>query len=115
MIDEKKIEEAIREVYDSNAIFRKYDQVEIAFKAGIDWLLDNLKHPMSESPKMGDLVLIVRNIEQYELRHENRNVNPAFTHELDFHDNWETMYAKNPEYEYWINVNEIIDLLKKKI
>lgn len=24
-------------------------------------------------------------------------------------------YAKNPEYEYWINVNEIIDLLKKKI
>ena len=94
------------------------DQAAIArvsFKDGVNWLLDNLKHPMSESPKMGDLVLIVRNIEQYELRHENRNVNPAFTHELDFHDNWETMYAKNPEYEYWINVNEIIDLLKKKI
>lgn len=51
MIDEKKKEEAIHEVYNSNAIFRRYEQAEIAFKAGINWFLDNLWHDASEEPK----------------------------------------------------------------
>ena len=67
---------------------------------------------MSESPKMGDLVLILLDMEQYELKHGNRNVSIGFAHELDFHDNWERFYAKNPEYKYWISVDEIDDLLK---
>lgn len=115
MIDKEKVEEVAwktaEDNFDCDAVICGIN----CFKEGINWLLGNLKHPMSENPKMGDLVLIVRNMEQYEQKHGNRNVNLAFTHELDFHDNWETTYAKNPEYEYWININEIIDLLKKKL
>lgn len=51
MIDKKKINEAIHEVYNSNAIFRRYEQAEIAFKSGINWFLDNLWHDASEEPK----------------------------------------------------------------
>lgn len=112
MIDEKKIEEtAEKESYKIWCSDTRDFYVE-GFKTGINWFLDNLKHPMNENPKMGDLVLIVRNMEQYELKHGNRNVDLAFTHELDFHDNWGATYAKNPEYEYWVSVDEIIDLLK---
>lgn len=57
MIDEKKKEEAIHEVYNSNAIFRRYEQAEIAFKAGINWFLDNLWHDASEEPKDKSAIL----------------------------------------------------------
>lgn len=121
MIDEKKIEKAAKtslndclhkkKMEHEIVILGRGDYIE-AFKAGINWFLENLAHPMNESPKMGDLVLIIYDMEQYELKHGNRNVSIGFTHELDFHDNWERFYAKNPECKYWISVDEIDDLLK---
>lgn len=105
MIDEKKKEEAIHEVYNSNAIFRRYEQAEIAFKAGINWFLDNLWHPMSEPPKRGSEILIKVNMEIF--REKGINRNSTFVHEYDYHDDWET-YANDARFIEWLYVDDLL-------
>lgn len=51
MIDEKKIEENMQEIYNTNALLNRYELVETAFKAGINYFLNNLWHDASEEPK----------------------------------------------------------------
>ena len=58
MIDEKKIEEAAEE-YSDCAFEDQAALAKVSFKAGINWLLDNLWHDASEEPEVGRRVIVM--------------------------------------------------------
>ena len=68
MIDEKKIEDAAKNAL-SVCVHKKEKEHEIvilgrgdyidAFKAGINWFLDNLWHDASEEPEVGRRVIVM--------------------------------------------------------
>lgn len=65
MIDEKKIEEAadaylLEKLKDNVIGDSDFKDIPNAFKAGINWFLDDLWHDASEEPKKDKLMLVQR-------------------------------------------------------
>lgn len=106
MIGEKKIEEAAKEYASSSLVDDEYPgEIQEGFKAGINWFLDNLWHPMSEPPKRGSEILIKVNMEIF--REKGINRNSTFVHEYDYHDDWET-YANDARFIEWLYVDDLL-------
>lgn len=98
MIDEKKIEEAIKEYTSKKDIFLKCG-CHIGFKAGIDWFKKNIWHDSEEAP-LNDELLLVQRIDHRLVRYD------IFTWD-SFNDKWEEVKG-NYNITKWCYLKDLI-------